>query len=100
MVESVRRDINKYLKRERKKTLPEGADFWDFDCRFGTGEEEARGVHLAEIGKCIDKAQAQQLPSFYLEILAKPGYRSKKSVLWKSPAAQAAVIWGIADEHL
>jgi len=78
MVESVRHDINKYLKRERKKSLPVGADFWDFDCRFGNVEEEAREIHLAEIGKCIDTAQAQQLPSFYIEILAKPGYRIKK----------------------
>jgi len=81
LVESVKHDINKYLKRERRKDLPEGIDFWDFDCRFGNTEEEARVVHLAEIGKCIDKAQAQQLTSFYVEILAKPGHRSRKSNL-------------------
>ena len=78
LVESVKNDIRKYLKRERKKTLPEEADFWDFDCRFGDTEAEAKEVHLSEIDKCINAAEAKQLASFYVEILARPGYRTKK----------------------
>jgi hypothetical protein len=78
-IEAIRHEIKKYIKRERNKTLPEGVDFWDFDCKFGNTEEEAKGIHLAEIGKCIDKAQEQQLESFYVEILAKPGRRTKKN---------------------
>lgn len=78
LIEAARHDVNKYLKRERKKVLPEGADFWDFDCKFGKSPDDAKEIHLAEITKCIDKIAVQQLESFYLEILAKPGYRSKK----------------------
>ena len=78
LVEAARHDIKKYLKRERNKTLPEGVDFWDFDCRFGNTEAEAKEIHVAEIGTYIDKVQEQQLESFYLEILAKPGHRTKK----------------------
>jgi hypothetical protein len=77
-VESVRCDVRKYLKRESRKELPEGADFWDFDCKFGPAAEEAKVIHVAEIGKYIDGAEAQQLESFYVEILAKPGHRTKK----------------------
>jgi hypothetical protein len=78
LIEAVRHDVKKYIKRERNKPLPDGVDFWDFDCKFGNTEEEAQAIHLAEIGKCIDKAEEQQLESFYLEILAKPGHRMKK----------------------
>lgn len=78
MVEAVRRDVKKYIKRERKKNLPEGSDFWDFDCKFGSTEDEAKVIHLAEITKCIDSAEEQQLKSFYVEILAKPAHRTKK----------------------
>jgi hypothetical protein len=78
LIEAVRHDVKKYIKRERNKTLPDGVDFWDFDCKFGNTEEEAKEIHLSEIGKCIDKAEEQQLESFYLEILAKPGHRMKK----------------------
>ncbi len=78
LVEAVRRDVKKYVKRERNKTLPESVDFWDFDCRFGFTEEDAKAIHLSEINKYIDKVEEQQAESFYLEILAKPGHRVKK----------------------
>jgi hypothetical protein len=78
LIEAARHDVKKYIKRERNKTLPEGVDFWDFDCKFGNTAEDSQEIHLAEIGKCIDKVEAQQLESFYLEILAKPGHRMKK----------------------
>ena len=78
LVESVRRDVNRYLKRERKRGLPEGFDFWDFDCKFGPTAENAKVIHVAEIGKCIGAAEEQQLESFYVEILAKPARRTRK----------------------
>jgi len=79
LIEAARHDVKKYLKRERKKTLPESVDFWDFDCRFGNTEDDAALIHLSEINKYIDKVEAQQKESFYLEILAKPGHRMKRS---------------------
>ena len=78
LIESVKSDVNKYLKRERRKELPEGVDFWDFDCRFGPSVEESKGIHVAEIGKFIDAAEKDQLNSFYVEIIAKEGRRTKK----------------------
>ena len=78
LVECVRRDVRRYLKRERRRELPEGADFWDFDCRFGPTAEESVVIHVAEVGKFIGAAEEQQLESFYVEILAKPGHRTKR----------------------
>ena len=78
LVEAVRRDVKKYLKREGKKALAEGVDYWDFDCKYGPTEEKAEMIHTAELSKCIGEAEAEGLESFYLEILAKPGYRTKK----------------------
>ena len=77
-VDAVKSEVRKYIKRERKKTLPEEVDFWDFDCKFGDTEAEAKAINLAEIDKNINDAEARQLESFYLEILAKPGIRTKK----------------------
>lgn len=78
LIESVKFDVNKYLKRERRKELPEGVDFWDFDCRFGPTAEESKVIHVAEIGRFIDAAEKDQLESFYMEIMAKEGHRTKK----------------------
>lgn len=38
MVEAAKKDVRKYIKRERKKTLSGGVHFWDFDCKFGDTE--------------------------------------------------------------
>jgi hypothetical protein len=80
LIEAARHDVKKYIKRERKKNLPEGVDFWDFDCKFGNTSENVQVIHLAEINKFIDQVEAQRLDSFYLEILAKPGIRTKKPI--------------------
>ena len=78
LVEAVKYEVKKYLKRERRKDLPKGADFWDFDCRMGVDEESSEVVHVYDINKAIDQAELKQLEFFYLEILAKPGRRIKK----------------------
>ena len=79
LVEAIKHEVKKYLQRERRKPLPADVDFWDFDCRFGADEASAEAIHVADINKAISGAEEQQLASFYLEILAKPGRRSKKA---------------------
>jgi hypothetical protein len=78
LIEAIKHEVKKYIKRERNKQLPEGVDFWDFDCKYGQTAENAAVIHLSEINKYIDTAEEQQLESFYLEILVKPGHRMKK----------------------
>ncbi|MGF1702716.1 DUF6172 family protein [Photobacterium makurazakiensis] len=78
VVEAVKHEVKKYLRRERNKTLPAGADYWDFDCKFGHTEQEAKVIHVKEINKFVDEAEALALTSFYLEILAKPAVRTRR----------------------
>ncbi len=79
LVEAIKYEIRKYIKRERGKPLPANVDFWDFDCRYGADAANSEVIHLDDINKAISQAEEQQLASFYLEILAKPGIRSKKT---------------------
>ena len=81
LIEAVRRDVKKYLKREKRKSLPDGVDYWDFDCKFGTTEVKAEIILVSEISKCISEAEAENLESFYLEILAKPGYKKNPKTI-------------------
>ena len=72
LVEGVRCDIKKYIKRELRKELPKGALSWGFDCKFGPTLEDAKAIQVSDIGKCITAIEEQKLESFYIEILAKP----------------------------
>lgn len=77
-LDSIRYEIKKYIARERRKELPEGVDFWDFDCKIGKSEEHAEVIHISEISSKITGLISKDNPSFYIEILAKPGVRSYK----------------------
>lgn len=78
LIDSVRSEIKKYLKRERSKAIEED-HFWDFDCKFGPTAEQATVIHVNEIGQAINAAEAEQLESFYVEILAKKSHKDQQS---------------------
>lgn len=79
-VDFVKHEISKYLARERRKTLKEGSDFWDFDCKLGKETSDAAEIHVSQINKGIDQVASEGAEQFYIEILAKPGHRTKKPV--------------------
>ena len=78
VVEAIKSELRKYVKRERKKKLPEGVDFWDFDCKVGEKAELATELHVAEVNEAIDHALAEGWDAVYFEIVAKPGIRTRK----------------------
>ncbi|MEZ4321774.1 MAG: DUF6172 family protein [Myxococcota bacterium] len=75
---AVKNTLRKYVKRERRKELPEGADYWDFDCRVGLDEASATPAHVAEVVKRVDALAAEGALEVYVEILAKPARRTKR----------------------
>lgn len=79
LVDAIKHEVKKYLKRERRRTLPEDADYWDFDCRFGVDEKSSEVIHVSEINKSISWAELENLDSFYLEVMVKPCSRIRAS---------------------
>ncbi len=89
-LEAVKHEIRKYIRRERRRDLPEGADFWDFDCRFGAAEASAEAVHLSAITGLIDGVAKEGGPQFYVEVVAKPGKRKPRPAGEPADPADAA----------
>jgi hypothetical protein len=88
LLEAIKHDIRKYIKRERRRDLPQGADFWDFDCKFGADETTAATVHLSAITGLIDGIVKDGGKQFYVEILAKPAQRTHRPAGEPQEAAQ------------
>ena len=77
VVDSIKHELNKYLKRERRKKLPDGADFRDFDCRIGATSETAVVAHVSKLSQAIDAVIENGSLTVYVEILSKPGFINK-----------------------
>jgi len=77
-LDAIKHEIRKYIKREKRKPLPEGVDFWDLKCKFGQNDEEPKSIEFIDITKHIDEASEQDCNSFYIEILSTKGYKSKE----------------------
>jgi len=72
VLEAIKNDIRKYVKREKKKTLSDKASmYWDFDCKIGENMASAKVVVFEELTKALDAIKATGTKEVYIEILAK-----------------------------
>ncbi len=78
VLEAVKHDIRKYMKRERRVPLPEGVDFWDFDCRLGADKDSAQVLHVAELTAQLDALAQTGAAACYVELLVKPAQWQRK----------------------
>jgi len=72
VLEAVKNDIRKYVKREKKKKLADAKmTYWDFDCKVGASPENAEVVEFDALIKALDAVKATGAKECYVEILAK-----------------------------
>jgi len=72
VLEAVKNDIRKYVKRERNKDLTDKKlMYWDFDCKVGATKEDAKVLAYEELIKALNTVKATGSKEVYVEILAK-----------------------------
>jgi len=72
VLEAVKNDIRKYVKREKKKDLPDKKlMYWDFDCKVGATAEDAKVISYEELIKGLDAVKATGATEVYVEVMAK-----------------------------
>ena len=67
-LEASKHTVRKYVARQRRAPLPEGSDYWDFACRFGSTEQESAEVHFATLITLMDAAAARGENAFFVSI--------------------------------
>ena len=78
LLEASKHDIRKYVRRERGCALPDGVDFWDFDCKFGSDEAASSAVHFAALTSLIDTLAREGGKQFFVQVVTKHGHRTAK----------------------
>ena len=72
VLDAVKNDIRKYVKREKKKDLSDKKlMYWDFDCKVGATSSDAKVVAYEELIKALDAVKASGVSEVYVEIMAK-----------------------------
>ena len=70
--DKIRHEINKYLRRVRRKPLPDGFDLLEFQCRVGAAAASAQTRSLKEVGGAVDDVAAGGSTEVYVEIVSVP----------------------------
>ena len=87
VLEAIKHDIRKYVKREKKKDLPDKKlMYWDFDCKVGATADDAKVVSYEELIKALDAVKATGVTEVYVEVLAKAVEKPLKT---EEPAEEA-----------
>ena len=72
VLEAIKHDIRKYVKRETRKDLLEPeTTYWDLDCKIGAIADEAETIAYKELLKALESIQATDAAQVYIEIMAK-----------------------------
>lgn len=83
VLDSIKNNIRKYIKREKRKPLPKDSNFWKINCKFGKTEESAVEIRFEDMMKNINEASEQNLESFYIQLIAEAGtmnFKKKEKV--------------------
>ncbi|HHD75463.1 MAG TPA: hypothetical protein ENK95_01410 [Campylobacterales bacterium] len=71
-VDAIKHELRKYVKREKKKELPNKATmYWDFDCKFGKTAELANACTFEEISAQLNSVVKEGWKACYIEVMAK-----------------------------
>ncbi len=82
VLEGVKHEVRKYIKREKRKTLPKSETmYWDFDCRVGAEESSAQVVEFDALIKAIDTVKESGVEQCYVEVLSKAVEKPPRKVL-------------------
>ena len=77
VLDAVKHELRKYMKRERRRDLPASADFWDFDCKLGVDQASADALHPNALIAQLDALAKGGAEQVYVELLAKPAARQR-----------------------
>jgi len=75
VIEAIKYEVRRYVKRERGKTLPEEFEVWEFSCKVGADPSSAEPKDLREVTNAIDAVAASGAANVFIEIVARAAHR-------------------------
>ena len=70
ILEKIKHQLRRYLRREKKKDIKALNSFLEFECRFGQDEKSSKKVSFNDIIQLLDKTREDDWKECYIEIVA------------------------------
>lgn len=78
IIEAIKYDVRKYIKREKNKKNTSDEFVWKFNCKSAVTEEDAESISFLDITKTIDAVATSKDETFYIEIVVYEEQRPAK----------------------
>lgn len=78
IIEAIKYDVRKYIKREKNKKNTSDEFVWKFNCKSAVTEENAEIISFLDITKTIEAVATSEAETFYIEIVAYEEQRPAK----------------------
>ncbi len=88
VVEAIKHEIRKYIKREKNKPLPEGVDFWKLECRISKNNDKLAVIEFQNLIKTIDILVLEEAEMLNIEILSFEGIKKPKEIVAQDTSAE------------
>ena len=81
VLDAIKIEVHKYVKRERRKLLPAGFEQWDFACKVGPEQAKATECQTVDdIFPAIDTITKTDSPQVYVEVIATAGKHTRPAI--------------------
>lgn len=80
VVDLVKNEVRKYIKREKNKPLTEGVDFWKMECKISKDNNELVFVEFNNLIKTIDILVLEDAKALNIEIISTEGIQKVKEI--------------------
>lgn len=75
VLDAIKHEVRKYVRREHRKPLPDGFDRLEFECKVGPTAAEATSVSLKGVSSALDTTARGGGSEAYVEVVGKPAQR-------------------------
>lgn len=81
VLDAIKHEVRKYVRREHRKPLPEGFNRLEFDCKIGTSAADVTVVPLQDVSSALDAVARAGGSVAYVDIVSRAAQRHSARAL-------------------
>ncbi len=81
VLDAIKHEVRKYVRREHRKPLPDGFNRLEFDCKIGASADDAIVVALQDVSSALDTVARAGGSVAYVDIVSRPAQRHSARTL-------------------